>query len=327
MTQPRPEALAAVVIDAGGRYGMHPSWTRYRGELCYVLFEPEEAEASRLTEKYRSNPEVSVQALALGERDGKLMINVLRHRGQSTAFSPNADATWFKTTRSGEGAIVDRYEARMTTVDLYCEERGLIADFLKIDTEGSELAVLEGARRQLAENVLGVRCELQFDDLYLGAPGLPEVFSCLKKAGFTLLNLDYSGAGSHFSPFFDSSRYGMLSGCDSVWVRKPADVLDRAATAPERLLKFAAFCMHNDSTDLAVHMLLEGIDRGVLQPSKFAASRLLQDLDISVQRLFYRLSHKPRYDFAMLDDTYHRIFSRRLKAMHEFYQSDEVNPS
>jgi len=57
---------------------------------------------------------------------------------------------------AGEARISDEVSAgrpdppgtttRLTTVDRFCAERGIVPSFLKIDVEGLELAVLRGAR-------------------------------------------------------------------------------------------------------------------------------------------------------------------------------------
>jgi len=40
-----------IVIDAGGRFGVHPSWKKFDGELSYHMFEPDDIEADRLKNK------------------------------------------------------------------------------------------------------------------------------------------------------------------------------------------------------------------------------------------------------------------------------------
>ena len=37
------------VIDAGGRYGIHPSWKSWNAKMHYVMFEPDRDEAGRLS--------------------------------------------------------------------------------------------------------------------------------------------------------------------------------------------------------------------------------------------------------------------------------------
>ena len=44
--------FTTTVIDAGGRYGKHPTWKPFRGELAYHMFEPDAVEAERLRLKY-----------------------------------------------------------------------------------------------------------------------------------------------------------------------------------------------------------------------------------------------------------------------------------
>jgi FkbM family methyltransferase len=45
-------------------------------------------------------------------------------------------------------------------MDDWCRESGIYPDFLKIDTEGYDYFVLEGAGALLQKQVLGVRCEV-----------------------------------------------------------------------------------------------------------------------------------------------------------------------
>src|SRR5262245_25340030 len=209
------------VLDAGGRYGVHPSWKSFRGELRYFLFEPERDEAARLTAKYagRTPADVAVLPVALGASEGTVRIHRLRHPGLSSAYEPNPDALSFAYGRKEEGEIVGAYEAPMTTVDAFADRNALGFDFLKLDTEGSEATILDGAARQLEEHVLGVRCEVFWDRLFKGAPLFGDIHDRLAARGFELLNLDYDGRGTHCSRFAVGPRYGKLEGCDAVWIR------------------------------------------------------------------------------------------------------------
>jgi len=57
--------IHTTVIDAGGRFGLHPSWSKFKGELNYHLFEPDKIEADRLIEKYTNRSDVTISNLAL----------------------------------------------------------------------------------------------------------------------------------------------------------------------------------------------------------------------------------------------------------------------
>ena len=57
--------------------------------------------------------------------------------------------------------------------------------FLKIDTQGFEREVLEGARESLKE-IFGVQAELPVVHLYRGVWSLPEALDYMSKRGFVL---------------------------------------------------------------------------------------------------------------------------------------------
>lgn len=206
--------IETVVLDAGARYGIHPTWKNFGGELRYIMFEPDLEESTRLRAKYLNNSSVQVEATALGDRKGQSVMHVLCHHGQSSLFAPNPGSSWFAQTRPGEGELVAEYLADITTIDEYCAEHDISPDFLKSDTEGSELLVLTGAKQQL-DKFLGIRCETQFEQVFLGAPTFADIFALLTSHGFTLLNLDYNGRGSPSNKYYAGERYGVLTGTDA----------------------------------------------------------------------------------------------------------------
>lgn len=250
--------VETVVLDAGARYGIHPTWKSFDAELRYIMFEPDPKESARLREKYQSNSSVRVEASALGDRKGQSVMNVLRHHGQSSLFAPNPNSNWFAQTRPKEGEQVGKYVAEITTIDEYCEEHGISADFLKSDTEGSELLVFTGAERQL-DKLIGIRCETQFEQVFIGAPTFVDIYSILTRRGFSLLNLDYNGRGSPCNKYYAGERYGVLTGTDATWIKSVEDVLswpgDEAAIAA-RAAKYALFAFSNGASDVAMQMLL-----------------------------------------------------------------------
>jgi FkbM family methyltransferase len=327
----RDSEVRTVVIDAGGRYGIHPTWRSFSGEMTYVMFEPDAAEAERLAAKYRKRSDtVRVVNKALGEEQGTATINVMKHHGLSSVFIPNPGSFWFGKNRAGEGEVEASYEVAMTSVDLYCEQHDLIVDFLKIDTEGSELKILKGSEKQFNKNVIGVRTEVHFDNSYLNAPNFSDIYNFMTDKGFFLLNLDYTGKGAACTPFFDGSHYGVLTGTDATWLRPYSWLFSDFGTATAktvRLAKYAAFCMLNRGTDVALDVLIQGHQKHELNLDAIKESALYRTLDISVQHLFYTLNQHPAHDSENLKLTYAQLFGKPMKSMHEFYGSEEVNPN
>lgn len=77
-----------------------------------------------------------------------------------------------------------------TTLDLFCDKHGIkMIDFLKIDTEGSELAVLTGAQ-YLLKNRLIKRMQFEYGGTYPDAGiTLKEVMSLLTHHGYVIFRV------------------------------------------------------------------------------------------------------------------------------------------
>jgi FkbM family methyltransferase len=145
--------------------------------------------------------------------------------------------------------VVASRPVRTTRLDDIPEAAG--ADFLKIDTQGAELMVLDGAR-ELLRAVLVVHIEAQFVPLYKGAPSFGDIERRLRAAGFLLHRIAYHGLRP-FAPFpAQEDRLSVVSQmvwCDAVYAR---DFTALERLAPGQLLKLAAILHENfGSCDLA----------------------------------------------------------------------------
>lgn len=314
------------VIDAGGRYGIHPTWRGYPGALAYTMFEPDVTEAARLADKYGVRPDVTVVPQALGAQPGQLTLNILRHRGQNSAYAPNSESVWF-TSRPGQGDVIDTIHAPMTTIDLYCATAGLSVDFMKVDTEGSEMSILEGAEKQLANSVLGVRCEVNFDECYVGMPLFSDILPFFLKRGFFLLNIDYNGQGVHQNAFADGPTYGTLVSSDAVFLRRWAGVAERWRGDDLKVpaLKYAAFCFLNGASDVAMQALLDARAAGVDLAASVGGG-LQEFVERNVHFLLNRLQYKPGYSTEAMAATFRQLFDKDMMTLHEFYESLSLNP-
>ena len=169
---------ATTVIDAGARYGIHPSWRGFRAPLSYFAFEPDKTEADRLR-ALNDNAQVEIIDNALGCARGIRELHILRHRGQSSMLEPDPESFWFKNYRKGEGEVVDRVLVDCETIDKFACEKDIGIDFLKLDTEGTEFEILQGATGQLERNILGIRSEVNFQREYKNQPLFGDIHAIL----------------------------------------------------------------------------------------------------------------------------------------------------
>ena len=128
------------ILDAGVRYGIHPKFSRLK-DIKYYGFDPDLSEIERLRIKYKSTPGMFFFNKALSNNNGKLTLNILSHRGQSSVLSPDKESYWFKHIRKGEGKIITTESVDCTTIDDFAKSEKIKFDFFKIDTEGHDLDV------------------------------------------------------------------------------------------------------------------------------------------------------------------------------------------
>jgi FkbM family methyltransferase len=175
-----------VVVDVGARWGASPIWDDL-GDRCLTIgFEPDEAECERLNLLHAGQGNLRFVPLALGARPGLSPLYLTKGRGASSIYRPSDDAMRRHPALSAILPVEETTVIEMTTLDSWCASEGIDhIDAMKIDTQGSELGVLEGASRIL-ETVRAVEVEVEFNELYTGAPLFADVDRFLRARGFLL---------------------------------------------------------------------------------------------------------------------------------------------
>lgn len=326
-------AIQTRVFDAGGRFGLHPTWKDFSGELEYYLFEPDPSEAERLRKKYEHRfDEIKIVESALLDSIGETRIYTFRNQAMSSSHRRNPVSPLFKGEREQEVEIVGHIDAKTITVDSFCDEHGISLDFMKLDTEGSEYAILRGSIQQLNNGVMGVRCEVSFDNIFEGTPLFSTIHDFMLNHGYYILNLNYDGRGHYCNNAIDANgKYGILTECDAVWLKRREHIYGSAGACntglETRVLKYAAFCLNNSGSDVALDVLLEARREHGLDFNNLANTRLYQFLDVAIHRLFYSLRWQPGQSIENHKKVYSEIFDRSMKEMHEYNQSLEINPT
>ena len=324
--------IKTIVIDAGGRYGLHPTWKSFAGELAYYLFEPDASECERLNSKYSNRTdEVSVMNLALDENDGVVEIDLFRNRAMSSSAVRNPISSLFKDERLREVEIIDRLKIQSRSIDSFSSENMLEVDFLKLDTEGSEYEILLGARGQISKSVIGIRVEVSFDHIFEGKPLFGAISDFLLNEDFFLLNLDYNGRVDYQNEFVNvDGKYGILTASDAVFLRRKESLLkiDEIGGMSQaiRILKYAAFCFENGAPDVGLDLLLSARRDHGANFELVNYSRLFNFVDLCIHKLFYSLKWQPGQKLQRHADCYRQIFDREMKTMNAYMESKELNP-
>lgn len=172
---------APVVCDVGANVGFF-SWrvARLRPAATVLAFEPASANVARLRRVFELagiRGEVCPQACAAAPGHADLYLR--------SSVTHSLDPGWHRDLDAGSGS--ERVE--LTTLDIECDRRGIgTLDLLKIDTEGAEVEVLEGARAILPRTRHVV---LE----YHSAAGRAECLRLLRAAGFRCRQKAFWGFG------------------------------------------------------------------------------------------------------------------------------------
>lgn len=177
-----------VVVDIGARWGFSSVWEELGDRCLRIGFEPDAAECERLVELHAGRTNIRFVPHALGARPGLSTLYLTRARAGCSVFPPSQDAMRRHPGLAG-AAVEGTTIIEMTTLDDWCAAEGVErVDAVKIDTQGSELAILEGAETVL-RNVRSVEVEVEFNELYDDIPLFGEIDRFLRSRGFLLWKL------------------------------------------------------------------------------------------------------------------------------------------
>lgn len=177
-----------VLVDVGARGGIHQRWN-LPGESIKVLgFEPDHEECKRLNEKSGKNH--TYFPIALHNIKGTIELNVGQNPATSSIYLPNFPL-WNRFPNTHELEVIKSIQVNCDTLDNVLASNNIHdIDFLKIDTQGSELQILEGARDALKSSIFGVDVEVEFSPIYKDQPLFPDVDNYLRDLGFVLFDMD-----------------------------------------------------------------------------------------------------------------------------------------
>lgn len=197
-----------LILDIGandGQYAIEVRRLGYRGRI--VSFEPLPDVATRLRERTADDPAWTMRAVALGDAPGSATINIAGNSASSSLLSMLPEHEHLAPGTACVGHVKVDVERFDDIADEVIE--GAANPYMKIDTQGFEARVLEGAKGSL-DRIAGMQLELSIVPLYGSAPLYIEILHRLDAAGFVLMGIE---------PGFSDPSSGQLLQFDGIFYR------------------------------------------------------------------------------------------------------------
>lgn len=197
------------ILDIGANVGQYARYLRaigYRGKI--TCFEPLESAHLKLQNFARHDRNIVIAPrMALGDHEGEIIINVSENSLSSSILPMLETHTQIAPGSSYVSSEVVRL-GRLDALDssYLSDSKGV---FLKIDAQGYESQVIEGATGVLPQ-IKGIQLEMSLVPLYAGEPLYREMINKIESLGYTLHDIN---------PSFADSKTGRTYQVDGIFFR------------------------------------------------------------------------------------------------------------
>ena len=204
LTQFLREFAVDCVFDVGANVGQYASLLRRIGFRGFIIsFEPIPDLAKQLRLAAAKDRRWFVEPLALDESEGDAVFNVMAVSQLSSLRLPSHSET---SLFEDENVVVEALPIRTSRLeklfDTYQAKLAFRRPFLKMDTQGNDLAVARGAGDRLSRFV-GLQSELSIKRIYERQSDYREAIDFFESSGFVLSGFFPNNPG-HFPDLIET---------------------------------------------------------------------------------------------------------------------------
>lgn len=249
-----PDEITFTILEIGARpLGEKPEPFHHLVNLFpgseIIAFELEKDLCDRLNRN--SSPGIVYYPVALGRADERRQLYITQHPMCTSLYPPNEkllmhyhnmDVSMLHSVSTVTTTSLDSFATFHSVADV---------DFIKIDIQGAELDVFQGATNTLRDVVLIVS-EVEFIPLYVDQPLFGDVSAYLLEQGFMLHKLLGKGGRSLIPTVVDNNKNfpSQLMWSDAVYIKM---LLGLPEMSSEKLLKLSMLSLIYGSPDLTFH--------------------------------------------------------------------------
>lgn len=249
-----PQQLAADpvrLVVVGARGGLAPPWNSLGSGLRALLVEPDPVACAAL--QHPANPHWQVAATALAQQAQSRTLHVCQAPELTSLFQPN-HAWLAQFPCAPQFTVTHTAPIMVNTLDAVLSAYTWpSADFIQLDAQGAELAILQGGVSTLAQTI-GVEVEVAFGPIYLEQPLFAAVDSFLRDQHFELFDLRRY-FWKRQNEVLALHSHGQLACGEALYLRPPAQVLQWPHLTPGQLVRACAVYALYGQADLGLQLL------------------------------------------------------------------------
>lgn len=300
-----------VLVDVGARGGIPNRWRQVEPWLRTVGFEPD----ARSLDTLDGSGRATVFRTALASRPESLELHLTAEESNSSLLMPNRPFL-SRFSPAGRFEVIETHTVEADTLDNQLAQGGIErVDFIKLDTQGSELMILEGARETLGRGVFGIEVEVELNPLYEEQPLLSDVDRFLRPFGYELFDLEPRRWKYRAGEDLALGR-GQIIWADAAYFLGPDRVLPFLApggsVSAGSVARMVVSCLLYDLGDYSL-ALLDALGEGIGVP--------LRDRLVRAVRTYDAASATGRYGLAT------RISAGDMRRVHELSRKTGIKPA
>ena len=176
------------VLDVGANIGQYGSELRnigFNGKI--ISFEPTSDAFKKLEKLAKNDKNWNVHNFSLGDFDGETEINIAKNSVSSSMLESLPQLT----LSAPDAKFINKETITVKKIDSIFDELDLKNKniYLKIDTQGYENMVINGAKNSLAQ-IIGIQIEMALIPTYEGAITFEEMIEKLKSFNFNTTSIE-----------------------------------------------------------------------------------------------------------------------------------------